>query len=148
MDVVAADQKMIVRPTGCHYRSRPNETPQPLHPYQCYRSHCLCGVVGDGDGVGMKKEHSPLPFALIGKQGTAIWSKDEIVGQMYEPRNRHSHARADAEFIVSACNSHYELIEALENCIAWCSCNEGTGSPCSTCRKAIKAIARAIGGAK
>lgn len=48
------------------------------------------------------KSHSPFPWEVIGKQGTAIWSGNEIIAQMSSPRLGHKRARADALLMASA----------------------------------------------
>lgn len=51
-----------------------------------------------------------------------------------------------AEFIVRACNSHYELVNALERTGVQCGSREGcsTGCGCLTC-EVVKALAKAKG---
>jgi len=47
-------------------------------------------------------KHTPGPWTLIGKHGTAIWAGDAIVAQVTGARAFHPIARANAELIASA----------------------------------------------
>jgi len=62
----------------------------------------------------MTTAHTATPYRLFGKQGTAIWASEKIVAQINEPRVNHKLARANAEFIVRACNAHDDLVKALQ----------------------------------
>lgn len=58
----------------------------------------------------MSATHTPGPWALIGKQGTAIWADNAIIAQVSGARAFHAIARKNAELMASA----PELLEALE----------------------------------
>lgn len=68
--------------------------------------------------------HTPLPWKAS-DSGTGIWSAGEPLGKnkiiaicssdaVSRPKDENT---ANAAFILRACNSHYELLEALENLI-------------------------------
>lgn len=54
----------------------------------------------------MKQSHTPLPWATIGKIIYGQTPEDGQIGGC--------HSEDDAAFITKACNSHYELLEALQ----------------------------------
>lgn len=55
---------------------------------------------------------------------------------------------ADAEFITLACNSHYDLLAALESLVGWCEATDADGSTYvfDAVIEAKAAIAKARGG--
>lgn len=64
-----------------------------------------------------KIEHSPLPFVVEGRDWIISKSNgDNICTIQYTPRDPKTH-KANATFIVTACNSHYELVEALKEVV-------------------------------
>jgi hypothetical protein len=54
--------------------------------------------------------HTPGPWTLIGKQGTAIWAGDEIIASCNGARSFHKIARANAQMMAAA----PDLLEALQ----------------------------------
>lgn len=58
-------------------------------------------------------KHSPLPWQVREKQILALNGDD-----LFHIETADIFKQEDADFIVRACNSHYELIEALEMIIA------------------------------
>jgi hypothetical protein len=50
----------------------------------------------------MSAKHTPGPWSLIGKGGTAVWAGDEIIAQMNGARAYHSIARANAQMMAAA----------------------------------------------
>jgi len=85
----------------------------------------------------MEKKHSPLPWSLGCDETIKIRHgfDNSIAGIMFTNTEREKlPAEANAAFIVKACNSHYELVEALKS-ISKNTC-------CDTCQEA-KLVAKA-----
>jgi len=69
-----------------------------------------------------KTKHTPLPWKVYyaKNNGQLILGTGEESGQAIQSHNGafwrdEAEAKANAEFVVKACNSHYELLEALES---------------------------------
>jgi hypothetical protein len=81
----------------------------------------------------MDAQHTPGPWGLIGKQGTAIWAGDSIIATVEGARAFHSIARANAQLIAAA----PDLLAALHNML-----EDGDSTDRA---QAIRAIAKATG---
>lgn len=125
------------------------------------------GLRPDGS-VPTDAGHSPLPWTIhaerIDSRAAAL---EELTYQLDHTKELASHlyllnadglcpaltgcgpaSKANAEFIVRACNSHYELLEALEEFSReYDGMEDGTGDTCPTLIKARAAIAKARGAA-
>jgi hypothetical protein len=66
----------------------------------------VCNAIGKKSEVGIVADAAPCIIAVMGNQGRGAWPQE---------------ARANAEFIVRACNSHYELLEALRELVSACT---------------------------
>jgi hypothetical protein len=71
-------------------------------------------------------KHTPLPWKVYyaKNNGQLVLGTGEENGQAIQNHNGsfwrdEKEAKANAEFVVKACNSHYELLEALESCERW-----------------------------
>jgi len=53
--------------------------------------------------------YTHAPWALIGKQGTAIWAGGDIIASMSFSRTNHKLARANAERIVTCVNGCHRI---------------------------------------
>lgn len=69
-------------------------------------------------------KHTPLPWRVRddGKSWAIIGAEPSWIGDIDK---RNHNAATNAEFIIRACNSHYELMEALKT-IEKMSCEIGT----------------------
>ena len=70
--------------------------------------------------------HSPLPWKIRGSDPKQVRnytniedSEGNFMCNLFRRWIWKDISRADAEFIVRACNSHYELVEALEEILEW-----------------------------
>lgn len=67
-----------------------------------------------------KIEHTQGPWILeicgniVGADGNRLVANTNGYSTNYDVEKRVEESKANAEFIVRACNSHYELLEALE----------------------------------
>ena len=90
-------------------------------------------------------KHTPLPWKLITDPNEwAAWDCVEVAPCRYiltEGRSLEE-AQANAEFIVKACNAHYDLVEACEDALEALQNDvgeyEGDGLIFGTLRKALK----------
>jgi hypothetical protein len=100
-------------------------------------------------------KHTPLPWvlsekhiAIRGSTPQGYYDPDKTVAAT-SPKNDHETRRADAEFIVRACNSFEELLAASEktlNALRNCRMGNGFGTPGETELMLEAAIAKAKGG--
>lgn len=69
--------------------------------------------------------HTPLPWAISNGSAQYIWGDARWVAATMGVRD--AEGAANAAFIVRACNSHYQLVEALRELTEFCekSCNGG-----------------------
>lgn len=104
-------------------------------------------------------EHTPIPWSLTDDHGQfpncikTDCGTCQVICQMADEWERlpfaKGTAKANAEFIVRACNHHDDLLEALGDTLSWMSCECGHPA-CKRCRSTIEArevIARARKGA-
>jgi len=63
----------------------------------------------------MKTEHTPLPWKIGPVVGSRkIFSEDSVIAEAWPTTINLDEARANAEFILKACNSYYALVGACE----------------------------------
>ena len=74
----------------------------------------------------MKKTHTPVPWKVYyaKNNGHLILGIGEENGQAITNHSgafwgTNDEAKANSEFVVRACNNHYQLIDALENLLNW-----------------------------
>lgn len=74
----------------------------------------------------MTQKHSKLPFKNSEIDGYILDNENKLVCNPYPPNNE------NRKFIVTACNHHYELIEALKLLIHWIDldCTENNEPSC------------------
>lgn len=96
--------------------------------------------------------HTPLPWvsdpAGVGCLGDISTPDGQVIAQTQQVHGdlRHVVREANKDFILRACNSHYELLEALEEFSReYDGFQDGNGDPCPTLEKARAAIAKAKG---
>jgi hypothetical protein len=93
-----------------------------------------------------KAQHTPLPWTYEGF--TSIFAPSGLA--VANTRADHfgaDRAQANAAFIVRACNSHYEMVEALETLLADIDDQGYGGVPSTNLPMAQAALAKAKGGA-
>lgn len=66
----------------------------------------------------MTQKHTPLPWYKNHRDEIVHETLPVKIATMHREGNEHEQLEANAAFIVRACNSHYELLEALEKCRA------------------------------
>jgi len=91
----------------------------------------------------MSAKHTPGPWELIGKQGTAVWAGDKIIAQMPRARIDHRQSRIDARLIAAA----PELLEALRRIVDCFEIESGMVTD-GHIQAACAAIAKATGEAE
>lgn len=107
-----------------------------------------------------KAQHTPTPWKVNGKGGYLIYvggdltARRKFVAQAYDPEAQDkltNVAKANAEFIVRACNAHDDLLAACKVALFWCpECGRfgkrEIGVPCERCTPLRAAVAKAEGG--
>ena len=87
------------------------------------------------------EQHTVTPWKVTTDYSNAndcldIWT-DESHGSVMiaEVRGHNREARANAQYIVKACNAHEELVEILRNMVndTECRCGIATGYVCQNC---------------
>lgn len=73
-------------------------------------------------------KHTPGPYNFIKglseeSPSAIVESKEQFICQTVAGNDE-----ANAEFIVKACNSHYDLLEALKGTLSWLSSYPGGGA--------------------
>jgi hypothetical protein len=84
----------------------------------------------------VRTEHSPLPWSALGCaiEGPFTPKRRKSIGVVCEAQDRSvAEARANAEFIVQACNLHDELVAALKAIVdgSDCACEHDTADCCA-----------------
>lgn len=105
-----------------------------------------------GHTPGQADIHTPVPFRLD-ESGFTIHGPESpdkplvIVADLHgiHPGVSHYERRANAAFIVRACNAHADLLAALEALVSKCEANKVSGPALNAARAAL---ALAKGGAK
>lgn len=107
-----------------------------------------------GSGAAMSVEHEPTPYtfeksdeqcAYVYNDGPvcSVWVNEDFPGDVGRAR-----ATATAEFIVRACNAHYDLLAAIGKLLCpMCKNPIDQTCRCMAAAGAHKAIAKAKGGA-
>ena len=93
------------------------------------------------------KKHTPTPWRLSADGGAITTSKPGILegskticGGLDNPLKDQDECKANAEFIVTACNSHDELLDTLNRISLLC----GTGESSNKTRQIFQIAERAI----
>ena len=64
-----------------------------------------------------ERKHSPLPWKVSGQDLLCVKENNDLLAEVYSPVDQFVTPEANAAFIVLACNSHYDLVEALNNAV-------------------------------
>ena len=77
-------------------------------------------AVTSGASTAEAPVHSPLPWRTLLPNGRTVIAEDGVICDMFTRSHAENqeNERANAAFIVRACNSHYQLIVQLEKLLS------------------------------